>query len=53
MAAELAAVVSARNQELAELNNLRQALVQVQNSASWRVTRPMRKFMSVLRTGEL
>ena len=60
VAAELAAVkvdliqvVSARNLELAELNKLQQALVQVENSASWRVTSPMRKLMSVLRTGKL
>jgi hypothetical protein len=50
---ELNRAVSERNQELAELNNLRQALVQVQNSASWRVTSPMRKLMSVLRRGKL
>ncbi len=50
---QLSQTISARNQDLAELNNLRQLLVQIENSASWRVTSPMRKLMSVLRTTKL
>ncbi len=43
------AALSARNEAQTELDKMRQVLVQVQNSASWRLTSPLRRLMAALR----
>ncbi len=42
-------LTSARTREQLELNHLSNLLLDIQNSASWRVTSPMRKVMAALR----
>ncbi len=45
-------MTSVRDREQAELNNLRHLLIDIQNSASWQITSPMRMVMAAFRRGK-